>query len=152
MSLPPISGLPPITGLRDPDDPEWGAPTAQAASTDGAFGFADFLDVINPLQHIPVLSSVYRAVTGDEIGPAARMVGGGLFGGAVGFVAGLVNALVASLTGRDVGEHVMALAKPADLAPLADGGDRHGQATRAYADAQSLVLDDPWARTEDIGV
>ncbi|MGB6086494.1 MAG: hypothetical protein WBF74_07845, partial [Parvibaculum sp.] len=34
----------------------------------GEFGFSDFLDVINPLQHIPIVSSIYRELTGDELG------------------------------------------------------------------------------------
>ena len=31
------------------------------------FTFLDFLDVINPLQHIPIISSVYRSITNDSI-------------------------------------------------------------------------------------
>ncbi|MEZ5830794.1 MAG: hypothetical protein R3D05_06405 [Dongiaceae bacterium] len=41
---------------------------------DGEFGWDDFLDVINPLQHIPIVNIAYRAITGDEIYGAARMV------------------------------------------------------------------------------
>src|ERR1700722_4577543 len=39
---------------------------ADAGSTTN-FTFADFLDAINPLQHIPVVSSVYRQATGETI-------------------------------------------------------------------------------------
>jgi len=48
--------------------------------------FADLLDIINPLQHIPVISTIYRAITGDEIGLGSRLVGGALFGGPAGFI------------------------------------------------------------------
>jgi hypothetical protein len=41
---------------------------------DGEFGWDDFVDLINPLQHIPLINIAYRAVTGDEIYGAARMV------------------------------------------------------------------------------
>ena len=41
---------------------------------DGEFGWDDFLDLINPLQHIPFVNMAYRALTGDEIYGAARMV------------------------------------------------------------------------------
>jgi hypothetical protein len=41
---------------------------------DGEFGWDDFLDLINPLQHIPFVNMAYRAVTGDQIYGAARMV------------------------------------------------------------------------------
>jgi hypothetical protein len=42
---------------------------------DGKFGFDDFLDIINPLQHIPFVNLAYRALTGDQINGAAQMVG-----------------------------------------------------------------------------
>ncbi len=42
---------------------------------DGKFGWDDFLDMINPLQHIPFVNLAYRALTGDQINGAAQMVG-----------------------------------------------------------------------------
>ena len=36
------------------------------------FTFLDFLDVINPLQHIPIISSVYRSITNDSMNRAQR--------------------------------------------------------------------------------
>jgi len=71
-------------------------------------GFADLLDIINPLQHIPIVSNIYRAVTGDTINPAGRILGGALFGGPVGFMAGIGGSLIAETTGKDVGEHLLA--------------------------------------------
>jgi hypothetical protein len=79
------------------------------APSAGAFSFADFIDIVNPLQHIPVVSAIYREITGDEIGAGARVLGGGLFGGVIGLVSGLANALVERETGRDIGGHVIAL-------------------------------------------
>lgn len=77
--------------------------------------FFDFLDIINPLQHIPVLSSVYRAITHDEISPAARMAGGGLFGGLIGLGAAIFNSILKDGTGKDMGEHLIAfLSSPAE--------------------------------------
>jgi len=73
------------------------------------FGFHDLLDVINPLQHIPVVSTIYRALTGDEPGAAARIVGDGLFGGLIGFASSVVNVLVQADTGQDIGEHVLSM-------------------------------------------
>jgi hypothetical protein len=51
-------------------------------SNDG-LTFGDIIDVINPLQHIPVVSTIYWELTGDKISPAARMAGGALFGGPI---------------------------------------------------------------------
>ena len=60
------------------------------------FGFKDFLDVINPLQHIPVVSTIYQHLTGDTIAPVAEIVGGGLFGGPIGAAASLASVAVKS--------------------------------------------------------
>ncbi len=76
---------------------------------DDGFGFDDFLDIINPLQHLPVISTLYREFTGDEISPGSRMIGGGVFGGGIGLAASVVNTVIEAETGKDVGGHVMAM-------------------------------------------
>ena len=73
--------------------------------------FFDILDIINPLQHIPIVSTLYRAITGDTIDPVPRVAGGALFGGLIGAVTSLVNVVIDELTGNDLGEHVLALFK-----------------------------------------
>ncbi len=78
--------------------------------------FGDLLDIINPLQHIPIISSIYRAITGDEISPGARIAGGAVFGGPVGAGIAIVNAAVEASTGDDIGEAIIA-ALTGDAAP-----------------------------------
>ena len=73
------------------------------------FSFGDLLDVINPLQHIPIISNLYRSITGDDIGQLPKVIGGALFGGAIGLVASLFNAIIEEETGKDVGEHAIAV-------------------------------------------
>ena len=91
---------------------------ASAGTSSQGGGFIAFiktvLDIINPLQHIPVISTMYRHITGDEISPVARIAGGALFGGPVGLAAGVVNAAVESSTGKDVGENMLAMMTGAD--------------------------------------
>ncbi len=70
--------------------------------------FGDLLDAINPLQHIPIVSTLYRAATDDEISAGARIVGGGVFGGPFGLAAAVFNAVLAETSGKDMGEHVIA--------------------------------------------
>jgi hypothetical protein len=75
--------------------------------------FSDFLDAINPLQHIPVISTMYRQLTGDDMGYMSRIAGdtlyGGIFGSIIsGLVSSLANVLVDAATGKDIPEHVMA--------------------------------------------
>ena len=71
--------------------------------------FLDLLDVINPLQHIPIISTLYRHLTGDELSPAARIAGGALFGGPIGAAISVANVIVEYTSGKDVGEHVLSL-------------------------------------------
>ncbi|MBT4769996.1 MAG: hypothetical protein HOO00_05660 [Rhodospirillaceae bacterium] len=68
--------------------------------------FSDVLDIINPLQHIPIISTIYREITGDEIAALPRMIGGGLFGGLAGLGAATVNMIFDEASGKDLGEHI----------------------------------------------
>ncbi|MBN2751907.1 MAG: hypothetical protein JXQ84_04290 [Rhodospirillaceae bacterium] len=76
---------------------------------DDGLSFWDVLDVINPLQHIPVVNSIYRELTGDEIKPAMKLIGGTLFGGVIGLSTAAVDVAVEGLSGKDLGEHAMAM-------------------------------------------
>jgi len=71
------------------------SPAAQNAPNtgDATMSFDDFLDMINPLQHIPVVSSIYRAVTGDTINPVSRIVGDVAYGGIMGLASAGMSAL-----------------------------------------------------------
>ncbi|MBT3305112.1 MAG: hypothetical protein HN377_01375 [Alphaproteobacteria bacterium] len=73
------------------------------------FTFQDFIDVINPLQHIPIIGTLYREMTEDTLDPGSRVIGGTLFLGPFGTVSALANVMVDEATGRDMGEHVLAL-------------------------------------------
>ena len=81
---------------------------------DDGLTFGDILDVINPLQHIPIVSTIYRNLTGDELSPAARIAGGALFGGPIGLIAGAANTAVLAFSGRDIGENIAAAFSSSD--------------------------------------
>lgn len=93
----------------------------------GDMSFWDFLDIINPLQHIPIVSTIYREITGDTIQPSMRIMGDMLYGGVIGGMASIANAVVEQATGQDVGETVMA--------SLGFGGGDHPAASTAVVDA-----------------
>lgn len=78
-------------------------------SKDNEFTFDDFLDVINPLQHLPVVSTIYRALTGDKIKPLERIAGDTLYGGLWGFVSSVANLAFEKITGKDFGDTALAL-------------------------------------------
>lgn len=73
------------------------------------FGFEDMLDMINPLHHIPVVSTLYQDLTGDTISAPAKIVGGGIFGGVTGLAGSLIDAIIEEVSGLDIGHHVLAL-------------------------------------------
>lgn len=78
--------------------------------TSEGLSFFDFLDLINPLQHIPIVSSIYRELTGDTIRPEMQMAGAGLLGGPLGLLAAGAHAVFEAENGRGVGEEVLAQA------------------------------------------
>src|SRR5262249_44562854 len=84
------------------------------------FTFKDFLSIFNPLQQLPVVSTIYRAVTGEKIHPLARVIGGALVGGPLGLLGAVVNNVVETLSGKDIGDHVLAAILPShDTKPSA---------------------------------
>lgn len=108
---------------------------------DKEISFGDLLDAINPLQHIPIIATIYRHLTGDDIGNVARVVGDGLYGGPIGIVAGLASVAVKEETGKDPGDHVLALLTgddvPPGMAPPAGAVASGGGAAETVADGQA---------------
>lgn len=85
-----------------------------------SLGFGDVIDIVNPLQHLPIVSTFYRNLTGDQLGAAPRVIGGALWGRVGGLIAGAVNSIVEWFTGKDVGDHLYAaLFGPPKGAPAA---------------------------------
>lgn len=92
-----------------------------------AEGFTEYdvLDLINPLQHIPFVATLYREMTGDTIRPEAKLAGGLALGGVLGFVSNLADLVFEQATGRDIGETVVAalVGDAPDAQQLADAGE-----------------------------
>ncbi|MGG5809841.1 hypothetical protein [Falsiroseomonas sp. CW058] len=61
--------------------------------------FADFLSGLNPLHHLPVVGTIYRAATGESIPPVMRVLGGGLLGGPLGMLSAAVMAAIDEFRG-----------------------------------------------------
>jgi len=99
-----------------PSAPEAGSESDgefQAFGDDG-LSFFDFLDVINPLQHLPLIGPVYREFTGDELGPLPRVAGGALFFGPIGLVSSAIDVVSEQITGKDVAGNIMTVMKDED--------------------------------------
>lgn len=95
-----------------------GGPKGRQAA-DGDLGFDDLIDAVNPLQHMPGVSMLYREVTGDTIKAPMKVVGGALIGGPLGFLGAVADVVLEELTGRDFGGHVMALFDGGEADPAA---------------------------------
>jgi hypothetical protein len=106
--------MPPYGTLRTPAAPSAAADTRVAdTKVAGAApeeeGFFDHLwDVVNPLQHLPVIGTIYRAATGDRLDPVEKIAGGTLYGGLWGAVGAVASLAFESLTGKSVEDTVMA--------------------------------------------
>ena len=101
-----------------------------------SMSFSEFLSAINPLQHIPVVGTIYRAITGDIPPPAARVVGGLLLGGPLGLVASAADAILEQASGKDLGGHAMAmLGLDHDSSPTPAAGPQYAAQTSPAADA-----------------
>ena len=72
-----------------------------------AFTAWDLLDIVNPLQHIPLVSDAYRAITGDTIRPEIQLAGSTVVGGVLGFAGQLGKMVFEAGTGQSVGDAVM---------------------------------------------
>ncbi|MFH0946083.1 MAG: hypothetical protein V2A76_12860 [Planctomycetota bacterium] len=111
MNISPISNTIIREQLSPKSLPETPGSVEKSVFGEDGFGFGDVLDLVNPLQHIPVVSTIYRAVTDDGIANGPRILGGGLFGAFLGGVGGLISSVfdvgLKESTGRDLGEHVL---------------------------------------------
>lgn len=73
---------------------------------DDEFGFWDLVDLVNPLQHLPIIGTIYRKVTGDEIKPEVQVAGSILMGVATGSIllsaaSGVASVVFEEHTGKD---------------------------------------------------
>lgn len=75
---------------------------------DGKLGWDDVLDLINPLQHIPLVNIAYRHFTGDEESGSAELLGAIPFG-PLATLGAIADLAIKSTTGKDIGENAIAM-------------------------------------------
>ena len=109
------TAAPAAAGIIDIGDP--------TKMPDHSVSFSDVLSTLNPLQYIPVIGTIYRSITGDSAPEAAQVLGGALLGGPLGLVASAASAILEQSTGKDAGQHVLAMLMPQDDAPPAAAKD-----------------------------
>ncbi|MDR3439584.1 hypothetical protein [Telmatospirillum sp.] len=111
--------------------------------------FSDLVDVLNPLQHIPVINTLYQHLTGDKEGAVADLVGGMLWGGAIGLGAAMANLVVEKSTGKSVGDNVLALFSDDSSDSAVAQKDAASTELAADSDAAPTVIPEP-VKTMDL--
>ena len=121
------------------------------AGTWRSLTFSEILSDLNPLQYLPVIGTIYRAVTGDTVPKPLREAGsvlvGGLMGGPVGLVVSLATLAFEKLTGldfEDLEQRMIASVMPSQPAPAAAAVPA-ATATPATA---TLAPGKPWTQTQ----
>jgi hypothetical protein len=100
----------------NPADPS--KPTAEADKDDG-YTFDDLLDVVNPLQHFPIVSTLYRHYAHDPIKPLPKIAGDALYGGLPGLISSVADFAFEKITGKNFGDTVLAMITGDDDKPTA---------------------------------
>jgi hypothetical protein len=124
------------------------AAAAAAAASKPAkhdFTFGDFLSLINPLQHLPVVSTLYRAISGDTIKAPEKIMGDTLYGGPLSGLSAIADTIYQQQTGKSFGDTVLGWlgfghhdTAPTDVAKTSDPAPV--QATLASVPADTNVI------------
>jgi hypothetical protein len=69
--------------------------------------FDDLLDIVNPLQHLPVVGTLYRAITHDTIKTPEKIIGDALFGGLTGLISSVADTAFEQITGKNFGDTIL---------------------------------------------
>jgi hypothetical protein len=114
--------------------------------------FSDILDVINPLQHIPIVNTIYRHLTGDTEGAVADVAGGALYGGFIGLGLSLASLVTEDATGSDPGDYVYArlFGEDDQASSIAHNGHKGGDKAAAETVASDDAPPPPAASPRDV--
>jgi hypothetical protein len=129
-----------VTGTSPPAStptPPQTPPQTPPADHQG-FSFHDFLSAINPLQYLPVVGTIYRAITGDIIPEALQRIGSfvvsGLLGGPIGLAINAATTLVEKVTDIDPEKILMAQIRSTPTAAAPRDGPAASTTTPAQPD------------------
>lgn len=116
-----INPIAAVKGREQDQNPDNGADGSALGNL-----FDTVVDTVNPLQHIPGVSSAYQAATDDTMNPIASMAGGFLFGGPIGLMAGAAQSFLEMVTGKSVAQNVIAMfGGEADQPKSGDGAQEY---------------------------
>ena len=108
-----------------------GLPAADKPAEPHESFFHHLLDVVNPLQHLPVIGTIYRAITGEHLDPIEKIAGDTLYGGLWGAVSSIADVAFEAITGKSFEDTALALFK----------GDESPRVASAKVVAPSIIAD-----------
>jgi len=106
--------------VSSPSVPAGTGAAAAQPSGDGESFFHHILDVVNPLQHLPIVGTIYRAITGEHIGPVEKIAGDALYGGMWGAITSAADVAFESITGKSAEDTVLAWVQGDDKTSVGD--------------------------------
>lgn len=129
-----------------------GAGTVAAFNKGNSPSFSDLIDIINPLQHIPIINTIYRQLTGDTESAAADIIGGALYGGPIGAASAMIDLGVHDATGKSTGDTIAALftGKDAKDTMTAAADPKTGATTTPQTAAATMAANPPKILTSSI--
>lgn len=115
-----------------------GSPDAtKTTSTSEPFSFDDLLDLVNPLQHLPIVSTLYEHYANDPINTFPKIAGDTLYGGPLGLLSSVADTVFEKITGKSFGDTVLSWVTgdkvPAAGTALASAAKTNSVATIATA-------------------
>ena len=132
----------PVAAPPAPADRNGAAQEKNPKASDWDFSFHNLLSIVNPLEHLPIIGTLYRAITGTHIGIPERVAGDALYGGLWGAVSGIADAAFEVVTGKDFGSTVLALFT----------GHHHDKAVASNAAATNSPSNAPDVQPADMSV
>ena len=97
-----------VAGIRTADTSGVGPDSVAELKKAPTITWRDVADTLNPLEHIPFVSTLFDEMTGHTPPPASQLAGGMLLGGPIGFLIGLANVVFQNQTGKGVGGTLLA--------------------------------------------
>jgi hypothetical protein len=105
--------------LISPGPARTGLPAADKPAEPHESFFHHLLDVVNPLQHLPVIGTIYRAITGEHLDPIEKIAGDTLYGGLWGAVSSIADVAFEAITGKSFEDTALAFFKGNDSPKVA---------------------------------
>lgn len=144
--------------VPSPSTPAGSGAAASQSGGDGESFFHHILDVVNPLQHLPIVGTLYRAITGEHIGPVEKIAGDTLYGGMWGAITSVADVAFEAVTGKSAEDTVLAWVQGDDKTSVGDsvlawlkGDDKTSIASRKVSAPQLAANTSlPSAQTPDL--